>query len=104
MGLGDSLDVPSSQKNSEPGVITPSTSPPSSCPLHRIPCAKFGKNKNKWKELKCLWNEKIAMASDEESLEDEVDKDGIQLSVLKQCLNRIILICYAFQTLKVWEV
>ena len=41
------------------------------------------------------------MASDEESLEDEVDKDGIQLSVLKQCLNRIILICYAFQTLKV---
>ena len=42
------------------------------------------------------------MASDEESLEDEADKDSIQPSVLKQCLNRIILICfYAFQTLRV---
>ena len=45
------------------------------------------------------------MASDEESSQDEADKDGIQPSVLKQRLNRIILICfYAFQTLRVWEV
>ena len=49
--------------------------------------------------------EPLAMASDEESLEDEADKDGIQPSVLKRRLNRIILICfYAFQTLRVWEV
>ena len=51
--------------------------------------------------------EPLAMASDEEpeSSEDEADKDGIRPSVLKQRLNRIILICfYAFQTLRVWEV
>ena len=46
--------------------------------------------------------EPLAMASDEESSEDEADKDSIQPSVLKRRLNRIILICfYAFQTLRV---
>ena len=48
--------------------------------------------------------EHLAMASDEdpESSEEKADKDGIQPSVLKQRLNRIILICfYAFQTLRV---
>ena len=44
MGSGDSLGVPSSQKNSEPRVIILSTPPPQcSYPLHRIPCAKFEK-------------------------------------------------------------
>ena len=48
--------------------------------------------------------EPLAMASDEELSEDEADKDGIQPSVLKQRLNRIILICfYAFQTLREWD-
>ena len=38
--------------------------------------------------------EPLAMASDEESSEDEAEKDGIQPSVLIQRLNRIILICF----------
>ena len=49
--------------------------------------------------------EPLTIASDKKTSEVEAEKDGIQPSVLKQRLNRIILICfYAFQTLRVWEV
>ena len=46
--------------------------------------------------------EPLAMASDEESSEDEAEKDGIQPSVLKRRLNRNILICF-YKHFKHWE-